>query len=100
MAPAHLRIHAGATAGAGWLARVARAWCAAPPALRVCVDDLQGQRHVDADGVGALIDLPLPANTYHVTARLGELQRRYTVLLEPGATVDLHLDWRLTKDRA
>lgn len=99
MAPAQLRIHADAAAGAGWLARVALAWCAAPQ-VRVCVDDLQGQRHVDADGLGGLIELPLPANTYHVTARRGGLQRRYTVLLEPGATVDLHLDWRLTTDRA
>lgn len=38
-----------------------------------------------------LIDLPLPAGTYHVTLNQGGLQRRYTVALEHGARFDLHL---------
>jgi hypothetical protein len=64
----------------------------------VRVDDLRGQPHFAADNVHALIDVPLPAGTYHVNVRLGELQRRYTVTLEQGKSFDLYLrpteQWR------
>jgi hypothetical protein len=63
---------------------------ARPPAL-VRIDDLQGRRFFTSEDARACIDLPLPAGTYHVTVRLGELQRRYTVVLEQGATVRLDL---------
>jgi hypothetical protein len=33
----------------------------------------------------------LPEGTYHVTARLGRVQRKYTVRLQPGTTLDLYL---------
>lgn len=55
------------------------------------IDDLHGQRFFATDNACALITLPLPAGTYHVTVRAGGLQRRYTVALQDGATVDLHL---------
>ncbi len=61
----------------------------APTGVRV--EDLQGHEYFAADDVRPLIDLPLPSGTYHVTLRQGEQQRRYTVALEHGARVDLHL---------
>jgi hypothetical protein len=57
----------------------------------VRVDDLLGKPHFAADDVRSLIDVALPAGTYHVNVRLGEVQRRYTVTLEQGKTFDLHL---------
>ena len=61
--------------------------------MRVQVDDLQGRSVFAAAGLRAPIDVPLPAGTYHVSVRLGERQRRYTVTLEQGATVDLRPRW-------
>ncbi len=57
----------------------------------VRVDDLRGQPYFAAEDIHALIDVPLPAGTYHVNVRLGDLQRRYTVTLEHGCTVDLQV---------
>lgn len=62
---------------------------ALPTDLRI--DDLQGRRCFAADNTHAVIAVRLPAGTYHVSARLGNVQRRYTLTLERGATVDLHL---------
>jgi hypothetical protein len=69
------------------------------PPLPTCVrvDDLRGQQFFAADDVRSLVDVPLPAGTYHVNVRLGELQRRYTVTLQQGTTFDLYL--RSEKDR-
>jgi hypothetical protein len=39
-----------------------------------------------------VLEVPLPAGTYHVNVRLGDAKRRYTVTLEHGATVNLYLD--------
>ena len=69
-----------------------------PPALRLQVDDLQGQRLHAIDDAGPLTDVPLPAGTYHITAVRGALRRSYTLTLEPGASVDLYL--RLASDRS
>jgi len=57
----------------------------------VQIDDLLGRRFFDTEQTRPLIEVPLPAGTYHVTVRLGSLHRRYTVTLEQGATFHLHL---------
>jgi hypothetical protein len=67
------------------------------PVTRLEIDDLQGRRFFAAKDARSLIDVPLPAGTYHVTARLGSVHRCYTVKLEQGAHVDLYL--RLASDR-
>ncbi|HSW07338.1 hypothetical protein [Aquabacterium sp.] len=66
-----------------------------PTDLRI--DDLQGRRCFAADSTHALIAVHLPAGTYHVSARLGPVLRRYTVTLERGASFDLYL--RLASER-
>jgi len=102
---ARLLIHAppadgAARAGPGvvlpWLSRL-RAWLqdrhALGPAVRagLRIEDLQGQPFFATDDPRPSIALALPAGTYHVTVHRGALQRRYTVTLEPGRTVDLQL---------
>lgn len=102
--PAHLLIHAGTVVapGAGnplfegllqrWRAWATKAWRQCPSAPKgVYVDDLQGRQFFASDDANALIDVPLPAGTYHVSVRLGEVRRRYTVKLEHGSTVELYL---------
>lgn len=101
-APAHLLIHAHEGMRTelrrfAWMPLRLRAMApdhllspaTAPTGVRV--QDLQGHEYFAADDARSLIDLPLPAGTYHVTLRQGELQRRYTVALEHGARFDLHL---------
>jgi hypothetical protein len=61
------------------------------PIIRVEVGDLQGRQFFAATDARALIDVPLPPGTYHVTALSGQVHRRYTVRLERGASVELHL---------
>ena len=84
----------------GWLTRArallgtwtanARGAHAEPPAC-VRIDDLHGRCHFSADLPSRVIDVALPAGTYHITLRLGALQRRYTVTLGEGTAVDLEL---------
>ena len=94
-----LRIHSGDVIEVGrlrWLVgrlavlRVLRGRCVVTGA-GLQVDDLQGRRFYSAEHAGSLTAVALPAGTYHVKACWGDVQRRYTVTLEPGATVDLHL---------
>ena len=61
------------------------------PPLDIRIDDLQGRRLLTIQDPGPLIDVPLPPGTYHVTARLGPVQRSYTLALDPDAAFDLHL---------
>jgi hypothetical protein len=100
--PAHLLIHAhegvhGEPGRFAWMPSRLRALApdrrrrATAAGTGVRVEDLQGREYFAAEDAHCLIDLPLPAGTYHVTLRLGELQRRYTVALEHGARFDLHL---------
>jgi hypothetical protein len=58
---------------------------------QLSIADLQGRAYFAADDARSLIDLPLPAGTYHITARVGSATRRYTVTLQQGRTFDLHL---------
>jgi hypothetical protein len=80
------------------LLRPWRAWVAsllgqAPSAhADVHVDDLGGQQFYAAEDAQSLLEVPLPAGTYHVNIRLGDAKRRYTVTLEHGSTVNLYLD--------
>jgi hypothetical protein len=65
--------------------------------LNLKIEDLQGCVWFDQDNVGTLVDVSLPAGTYHVTAELGRLRRGYTLTLEQGAEFDLYL--RFAADR-
>ncbi len=59
--------------------------------MHVQVANLQGGELRCLDTSEALIELPLPPGTYDVTVTLGNIRRRYTVPLAPGASCDLHL---------
>jgi hypothetical protein len=100
--PARLLIHAGTVPGVGnrrfdrlllqWCAWAAKAWRQRPSTPKgVYVDDLQGRQFFASEDAGSLIEVPLPAGTYHVSVRLGDVRRRYTVKLEHGSIVDLYL---------
>ena len=65
--------------------------------LNLQIDDLQGRRVLCVEDAGPLVDVPLPAGTYHVNVCLGKVRRCYTMKLEPGTSFDLHL--RLAPDR-
>ena len=58
--------------------------------LNLQIDDLQGLRVHSFDDAGPLIDVHLPAGTYHVTVHFGSVRRRYTMTLEPGVSFDLY----------
>lgn len=107
---ARLLIHAtdGARESHGSLADALQRWRAlvAPGVVQrrrsiptgVHIDDLEGRPFFASEDIRALIDVPLPAGTYHVNVRLGEVRRRYTVTLEQGVTFNLYL--RLSADLA
>ena len=61
------------------------------------IDDLHGKRMFSVDDAGPLVDVPLPAGTYHVSAQRGNARCSYTMTLEPGVSFDLRL--RLVPDR-
>lgn len=65
--------------------------------LSVQINDLQGNSVLCINAAGPLVDVPLPAGTYHVTARLGQVRRAYTMTIESGASCDLYL--RLSAER-
>lgn len=76
-----------------WRALVASLWGQSPCAhADVQVDDLRGRQLYAAEDAQSLLEVPLPAGTYHVNVRRGDARRRYTVTLEHGATVNLYLD--------
>jgi hypothetical protein len=62
--------------------------------LTIRIDDLQGRRYAEIEELAPLINVDLPAGTYHVTAERGAALRRYTIKLESGGGFDLYL--RLT----
>lgn len=89
-----------ASAGTGLLAALQARWRlladrlglrTTPARTRVRVDDLQGRRFYACNDATSLIAMDLPPGTYHITVRLGGLQRRYTVALDRGATFNLRL---------
>lgn len=97
---ATLRVHAEAAAqpaGAPLAAAVRRLWARVrgeqPAPARVRVTSVQGAVPgapcFEQRGQRGLMDLSLPAGTYHVTVHLGTQQRGYTLTLAPGASVEL-----------
>lgn len=64
--------------------------------LRLQIVDFRGDQVFAAEAAGLLIEVPLPAGTYHVTATRGMVRRSYTMTLEQGVSFDLYL--RLTAD--
>ena len=96
---ARLLIHAahGEAPSRGHFVALLRPWRALVASLRgqatsAHADDLRGQQFYAAEDAQSLLEVPLPAGTYHVNVRLGDARRRYTVTLEHGATVNLNLD--------
>jgi hypothetical protein len=59
--------------------------------LHVEIHDLQGQQMLAVEDASPLLDVTLPAGTYHVSTRLGSMQRSYTMSLKPGGAFDLYL---------
>jgi hypothetical protein len=57
----------------------------------VQVNDLGGREVFSQEDAGPLIELPLPAGIYLVSAQAGKVKRSYTLVLEQGASFDLHL---------
>ena len=55
------------------------------------IDDLQGNRVLDINDAGALVDVILPARTYLVTAQRGIVRRSYTLTLAPDEPFNLYL---------
>ena len=62
-----------------------------PAPISMQIDGLQGRRFFVTEDAQPPIEILLPAGTYHVSARQSTLRRRYTVTLEQGATLHLHL---------
>lgn len=98
--PARLLIHAQDDHPPGRLAdsplqRLRALYPTARPAgrapLRLSVETLAGDNVLSLDDAGPLVDVSLPAGTYHVTAHLGDAHRGYTMRLDPGTEFDLHL---------
>ncbi len=73
----------------GWFSVGSKHAARAP--LSVRIDDLNGSRALVLDGAGPLVYADLPSGTYLVTAQFGKVRRGYTVVLEPGSSVDLYL---------
>ncbi|MEO8278268.1 MAG: hypothetical protein ABI564_01180 [Ideonella sp.] len=103
LAVARLLIHASQDTGkqsgrVGAFLRRWRAWArqvtrSGPPAQQVVLQiaDLWGRPFFSANELQPLIEVLLPAGTYHVTVKRGTQQRRYTVALENGVTFNLQL---------
>ncbi len=68
------------------------------PVLAVQIDDSRGRHVLALEDPGPFIDVPLPPGTYRVTASQGAARRSYTMVLEAGAPLELHL--RLPADAA
>jgi hypothetical protein len=68
-----------------------------PEVTGVQIHDLLGRLYFASAMTRPLIDVRLPAGTYHVTVERGSLRRRYTLTLAHGATV--HLVQGLAHDR-
>ena len=59
--------------------------------LHLNITDARGFQVFALDDAGPLVDVPLPAGTYHVIARMGSVRRSYTMALDQGASVNLYL---------
>lgn len=68
-----------------------RARAKAQPLLAVQIDDARGCNVLALEDSGSLIDVPLPPGIYQVTASLGAARRSYTMALEAGTPVELHV---------
>ena len=69
-----------------------RAWHGAHAKLALRVDNLLGHRLAEFQDAGPVTQITLPAGTCVVTAIRGDMQRGYTLTLEPGRSFDLHLN--------
>jgi hypothetical protein len=59
--------------------------------MRLEIEDFRGQSVVNMDSTDPLVELPLAPGTYHVTLRYRDVQRRYTLKLNPSARLELQL---------
>jgi hypothetical protein len=59
--------------------------------LRLQINNIRGYPVFATHNAALLTDLPLPAGTYHITARWGCIKRCYTLALAQGTCFDLYL---------
>ena len=71
-------------------------WSTKQESLNLQINDLRGEHVRSVDDAGALVEVCLPAGTYHVSAILGKVRRSYMLALEAGKSFDLYL--RLAPD--
>jgi hypothetical protein len=64
------------------------------------IHDLAGHRVLAITDASHTVVLTLPAGTYHVLALQCRQRRQYTVALQPGSVVDLHLRLPPTTERS
>ncbi|WP_293394142.1 hypothetical protein [Nevskia sp.] len=93
---ARLVLHTGADRPTGptrrWLARcVTSLGFAAQAPLSLRIEDQDGISVLAVDDAAALIELPLPAGIYRITAQRGSWRRGYTMNLPQGGLFDLDL---------
>ncbi|WP_022976012.1 hypothetical protein [Nevskia ramosa] len=75
-----------------WLARcVTSLGFAAQAPLSLRIEDQDGISVLAVDDAAALIELPLPAGIYRITAQRGSWRRGYTMNLPQGGLFDLDL---------
>ncbi|WP_295685918.1 hypothetical protein [uncultured Nevskia sp.] len=75
-----------------WLARcVAGLGFAMQAPLSLRIEDQDGISVLAVDDAAALIELPLPAGIYRITAQRGNWRRGYTMNLPQGGLFDLDL---------
>lgn len=68
---------------------------------RISLDirDARGLRVFSLDDAGPLVDVPLPAGTYHVAVYVDQIKRGYTITLDQGSLVNLYLGIALDQER-
>lgn len=73
------------------------------PCERACISldirDAHGLRVFSLDDAGPLVDVPLPAGTYHVAVHVAQIERGYTMTLVQGSLVNLYLGIALDQQR-
>jgi hypothetical protein len=62
--------------------------------IHVQIHDLRGHCVFGIESAEPLLDVVLPAGTYHVNAQLGTVRRSYTMAIEPGTSFNLYLRLR------
>jgi hypothetical protein len=59
--------------------------------LHLQIADLKGNVVLARVDAGTLVDVPLPAGTYQITARFGAVRRDYMLTLQQGTSFDSYV---------